>query len=124
MLEIYIALSVVIGLVDTYGGYITTKNNGVVNTSGRVVVLSFIGFFWAITSAFALFTLDFQPLQLLIPVLYLTHNILGWCYGIWIVSKIDTDKLEQIKVPLWYAKFCFNFGIVFTLCSIFILLNS
>lgn len=121
MLEIYIGLSAIIGLVVIFDGYVVVKNNGVVETNQIIVLTTTIEFVWAIVSVFALFTLNFQQWQILIPVLYLTHNIIGWVYGVLLVSKLPKEPVNKVMVPLWYAKFGFNFGVVFTLACGFIL---
>ncbi|GAA5143429.1 hypothetical protein [Thalassotalea piscium] len=121
MLEIYIGLSAIIGLVVIFDGYVVVKNNGVVETNQIIVLTTTIEFVWAIVSVFALFTLNFQQWQILIPVLYLTHNIIGWVYGVLLVSKLPKEPVNKVMVLLWYAKFGFNFGVVFTLACGFIL---
>jgi len=114
MLEIYLSISVIIGMIVIYDGYIIVKSNGIVETGQLAMFTSTIEFLWAIVSIVALFTLEFQSWQVLIPVIYLTHNLLGWIYGIWLASKSSTEQTDRIVVPVWYSKFGFNFGIVFT----------
>jgi hypothetical protein len=114
MLEVYLGISVIIGLVVIYDGYLIVKNNGLVETGQLAMVTSTIEFLWVIISVAALFTLEFQNWQVLIPVLYVTHNLLGWSYGLWLTVKSPAEQVEKIIVPLWYSKFGFNFGVVFT----------
>ena len=114
MLEVYLGLSVLIGLVVIYDGYLIVKNKGVVENGQFAMFTSTIEFLWAVVSVVALFTLEFQGWQVLIPVIYLTHNLIGWTYGIWLASKSPTEQTDKIVVPLWYSRFGLNFGVVFT----------
>ncbi|GLX76724.1 hypothetical protein tinsulaeT_00640 [Thalassotalea insulae] len=114
MLEVYLSISIIIGLIIIYDGYLIIKNQGVIGIGQFAMITSTIEFLWAIVSIVALFALEFQNWQVLIPALYITHNILGWVYGFWLESKSPTEKIDKVVVPLWYAKFGFNFGVVFT----------
>jgi len=120
MLEVYLGLSVIIGLVVIYDGYLIVKSNGVVGTGELAMFTSTIEFIWAVVSIVALFTLEFQSWQVLIPVIYLTHNLIGWVYGIWLASKSPIEKTEKIVIPLWYSKFGLNFGVIFTFSCVFV----
>ncbi|NQZ21501.1 MAG: hypothetical protein HRT53_05530 [Colwellia sp.] len=120
MLAVYLGISAIIGLVVIYDGYLVVKSNGVVGIGHLAMFTSAIEFLWAVVSVVALFTLEFQSWQILIPAIYLTHNLLGWVYGIWLASKSPIEQTEKIVVPLWYSKFGFNFGIVFTFCCVLV----
>ncbi len=120
MLEVYLGISVIIGLIVIYDGYLIVKNSGVIKAGQFSVVTTTIEFLWTIVSIVALFNLEFQNWQILIPVFYVTHNILGWAYGVWLVAQNPTEKSDQITVPIWYAKFGFNFGVFFTLSSLLV----
>ncbi|WP_033026676.1 MULTISPECIES: hypothetical protein [Pseudoalteromonas] len=120
MLEVYLGISVIIGLIVIYDGYLIVKNSGVIKTGQFSVVTTTIEFLWAIVSIVALFNFEFQNWQILIPVFYVTHNILGWAYGFWLVAKNPAEQSDQTTVPMWYAKFGLNFGVVFTLSSLLV----
>ena len=115
MLEVYLGISVIIGLIVIYDGYLIIKSHGVVSVGQLAMLTTTIEFLWAIVSVVALFTLEFQNWQVLIPVLYIIHNILGWGYGFWLMSKSPEEQADKMEIPQWYAKFGFNFGVVFTL---------
>ena len=120
MIEVYLGISVIIGLVVIYDGYLIVKSKGVVQTGQLAMFTSTIEFLWAVISVVALFTFEFQSWQILIPVIYLTHNLLGWIYGIWLASKSPIEQTDKIVVPLWYSRFGFNFGVVFTFCCVLV----
>ncbi|ELP6759761.1 hypothetical protein [Vibrio vulnificus] len=120
MLEVYLGISVIVGLVVIYDGYLVIKNSGVIKVGQFSIVTTTIEFLWTIVSIVALFNLEFQNWQRLIPVFYVTHNVLGWAYGVWLVAQNPTEQSGQTTVPMWYAKFGFNFGVVFTLSSLLV----
>jgi hypothetical protein len=116
MLEVYLGISVIIGLIVIYDGYLIVKNSGVVKAGQLSAVTTTIEFLWAIVSIVALFNLEFQNWQILIPAFYVTHNILGWVYGFWLIAQNPTEETNQTTVPMWYAKF----GVVFTFSSLLV----
>jgi hypothetical protein len=120
MLEVYLGISVIIGLIVIYDGYLIVKNSGVVKAGQLSAVTTTIEFLWAIVSIVALFNLEFQNWQILIPAFYVTHNILGWVYGFWLIAQNPTEETNQTTVPMWYAKFGINFGVVFTFSSLLV----
>ncbi|MCU8540689.1 hypothetical protein M2G63_21850 [Vibrio vulnificus] len=68
MLEVYLGISVIVGLVVIYDGYLVIKNSGVIKVGQFSIVTTTIEFLWAIVSIVALFNLEFQNWQRLIPV--------------------------------------------------------
>ncbi|HAS8529116.1 TPA: hypothetical protein I7769_21870, partial [Vibrio vulnificus] len=92
MLEVYLGISVIVGLVVIYDGYLVIKNSGVIKVGQFSIVTTTIEFLWIIVSIVALFNLEFQNWQRLIPVFYVTHNVLGWAYGVWLVAQNPTEQ--------------------------------
>ncbi|RZR39103.1 hypothetical protein D8T58_23585 [Vibrio vulnificus] len=68
MLEVYLGISVIVGLVVIYDGYLVIKNSGVIKVGQFSIVTTTIEFLWTIVSIVALFNLEFQNWQRLIPV--------------------------------------------------------
>ncbi len=63
MLEVYLGISVIVGLVVIYDGYLVIKNSGVIKVGQFSIVTTTIEFLWAIVSIVALFNLEFQNWQ-------------------------------------------------------------
>lgn len=119
MLELYLIISIPIGCVVTFDGYVLLKCNGKVNKISAVT--STIEFIWVLISFGAVLKLSFSNYQILVPLLYLTHNVLGWLYAA-VFMKIDQDKPMDIEIPIWYVWFGLSVGIVFSISSITALL--
>ena len=112
-----------IGLVVIIDGYLLIKSHGVMKLGTLSSITTGVEFLWAIASVIALFQYDFNKAQLLVPVVYLIHNILGWLYGFWLEFKSPTENIKEIFAPVWYAKLSVIFGVTFTILCAFILLQ-
>ncbi|NOU49070.1 hypothetical protein HG263_00705 [Pseudoalteromonas sp. JBTF-M23] len=113
MIEVYLGLSLLIGLIIIYEArYILSAPNNPVTPV--TAITSIIELVWAIVSIFALLYLPFSKWQILLPTFYITHNVIGWIYGFWLAGKLTKQNSNQLVIPSWYAKFSFNFGIIYT----------
>ncbi|MBD1582640.1 hypothetical protein [Pseudoalteromonas sp. S16_S37] len=122
MLEVYLGLSLFIGLIIIYEArhILNSPENPITPVTA---ITSIIEFIWAIVSIFALIYLPFSKWQVLLPSLYITHNAIGWVYGFWLAGKLTKHDSDQLIIPSWYAKFSFNFGILFTLLGLFLVIT-
>lgn len=120
MKEFYLFASILIGLVSTYDGYMLCKAKGQVIRNKIVVLTSSIEFLWALLTFYVLFSVNFSSIEILVPVLFAAHNVIGWIYSFvfYPISK-NTTPLEalDIQIPRWYTVFGLCFGIVFTVTS-------
>jgi len=125
LVSLYLALSIGIGLVLILDGLLLLSNNGRYqgNTTSYVIVL--IEFIWVGVSGYALLTHTFPSWSVLVPALYLLHNVLGWAYGVYLASTINDDniKLTTFSLPTWYVRFGMTLGFVFSIASLFALLS-
>jgi len=115
MIELYFAISVLIGCIVAFDGYVLLKNHGKANKTSAIT--STVEFIWVFISVGAVLKLSFTNYQILVPLLYLTHNVLGWLYAA-AFMKVDPDKPMDIEIPIWYVCFGLSVGIVFTISSI------
>jgi len=120
MQEVYLGISVIIGLVVILDGYLVIRNRGVVEKGQLAMYTTTIEFLWALVSIVALVTLNFEGWQVLVPVLYITHNVIGWAYGFYLQSKSTDEEFDKVEVPIWYGKFGLNFGVVFTFSCVLV----
>lgn len=120
MTELYFLVSVFVGMAVIVDGVVLYKAKGVCWTNKVQPVTTTVEFLWVIVTIIALITLEFSQLQILIPSLYLAHNIFGWAYGSYLVSKSPEVKngTEALVVPYWYLMFGLTVGIVFAIGSL------
>lgn len=118
MKDAYLIISIIIGFIVIFDGYILYfKTPGFITTiSGLTSTVEFV---WAVVSIVALFKLNFTGLQILIPSVYVAHNVFGWIYGV-VAYKSNTGAGEDVVIPAWYALFGMIFGIVFTILCLII----
>lgn len=120
MIQLYFMISVLIGVIVIADSLFLFKAKGIYKNNKTLSVTTGIEFIWAVISIIALFNVNFSQWQLLIPSLYVIHNIFGWAYGVYLISKSpeSLEDLTQLVVPMWYVKFCVSYGIIFTLLCI------
>ena len=123
MIELYLTFSILIGLIIILDAVLLLKENGQYGTNKIISITTLIEFMWAVVTVYVLFKYTCSEWSILVPVLYLTHNILGWLYGLYLASKIEggIEGVSQFFVPIWYVKFSLTFGVVFS-CFSFIML--
>lgn len=124
MTELYLEVSFFIGLVIVVDGLLLVKNEGAMVPGSMNSVTTAIEFLWAIVTVVTLFKLSFSELQIIVPALYLAHNMAGWGYGFWLEYKDPIDDKSIIYVPLWYAKYGMHFGVIFTVLCGFVVFKS
>ena len=124
MMELYFLVSVFVGMAVIVDGVVLYKARGVCWTNKIQSFTTTIEFLWVIASIIAVFTLEFSQLQILIPSLYVAHNIFGWAYGSYLVSKSPEVKngTEALVIPYWYLMFGLTVGIVFSISSLYALI--
>ncbi|NOQ80679.1 MAG: hypothetical protein GQ546_14920 [Gammaproteobacteria bacterium] len=120
MIQLYFMISVLIGVIVIADSLFLFKAKGIYENNKVLSITTGIEFIWAVISIIAIFNVSFSQWQLLIPSLYVIHNIFGWAYGVYLLSKSPEalEDLTQFVVPMWYVKFCVSYGIVFTLLCI------
>ncbi|MCF6433899.1 hypothetical protein [Pseudoalteromonas sp. MMG022] len=122
MLNLYLDLSILIGLVVIYEArYIL--NTASVPINRVAIITSLIEFTWMVISITALFKLPLSAVQVLVPTLYITHNLIGWAYGFILAARQKDDEFK-VTIPRWYAIFSYTFGVVFTLLCIVVSYSS
>ncbi len=123
MEEEYIVGGILIGLVVTLDGALLLHRNGLATGSKVVAITSFIEFVWAIVSVIALFTLQFSRVEILSPVLFVSHNVFGWAYGLFLARKSffsENQEFAPLELPIWYVVFGLTVGVVYTLVNIYL----
>lgn len=115
MIELYFAISILVGLIIIFDAYVLLKNNG--NTTKTNNITGSVELFWFFLTVGALIKNPFDDYQILIPLLYVTYNVLGWICAFFIV-KINSEKPMKMNLPIWYVYFCLYVGCVFTISSI------
>ena len=126
MEQAYLVASILIGLVVILDGAVLLKLKGEASGSKLVAATSTVEFLWAVVSIFAVFTLSFSREEILSPALFITHNVLGWLYGVYLAPKyLSGNDIEfaLLSVPGWYAMFGFSLGIVYTFLNIHLVLR-
>jgi len=120
----YIAIGIFVGLLVVVDGLLLLKQKNNERDSNLINITTSIEFIWALISIVALFALELSALQIMSPLLFATHNILGWLYGFYIVAKTPKEEVDLVNVvPTWYAVFGLSVGTVYTLLNIFLLLG-
>ena len=121
MIEIYLYLSVLISFVLMFDGYYLKKNDGLCFGSKPLVITTSIEFIWFVVTIFAMVQLEFSAINLIVPALYVTHNVFGWVYGFSLVPSMSPSELEDgnIRVSEWYMNFSSSFALVFFAASIY-----
>ncbi|MBL4856508.1 MAG: hypothetical protein JKX89_06315 [Idiomarina sp.] len=124
MIELYFLVSVFVGIAVIVDGVVLYKAKGVCWTNKIQSFTTTIEFLWVIVSIITFFTLELSHFQILIPSLYVVHNIFGWAYGSYLVSKSPEVKngIEALVVPYWYLIFGMTVGIVFSISSLYALI--
>ncbi|WP_105168208.1 hypothetical protein [Pseudoalteromonas sp. T1lg23B] len=123
MLNLYLDLSILIGLVVIYEArYIL--NTASVPINRIAIITSLIEFTWMVISITALFKLPLSAVQVLVPTLYITHNLIGWAYGFILAARRHHEEDFKVSIPRWYAIFSYTFGVVFTVLCIFVSYSS
>ena len=120
----YLAIGIFVGLLVTLDGYLLLKSKQDGRYNSLINLTTSIEFVWALISLVAVFVLEVSALQIMSPLLFVTHNILGWLYGFYIVAKSPKEEIDLVNiVPTWYALFGLSVGIVYTLLNLFLLLG-
>lgn len=118
MNQVYFSLSIIIGLVLIVDAIVLSRVNGKCGGHPILSITTPVEFFWAVASAIALYKIKFLGWPVLIPSLYLAHNVFGWGYGTFIISKEkEAAESGKIHVPIWYVYFGGTVGVVFSLAS-------
>ena len=120
----YLTIGIFVGLLVILDGYLLleSKNDG--RDNKLINATTTIEFIWAIISVGAMFVLKFSALQIMSPLLFVSHNIFGWVYGFYIVANTPKEKIDLVTiVPGWYAVFGLSVGIVYTVLNISLLLG-
>ena len=120
MKEFYLFTCIFIGLVSMYDGYMLYKAKGQVIRNKIVVLTSCVEFLWSLLTFYVLFTVNFSSIEILVPVLFAAHNVIGWIYSLVfypIPENATPLELLDIQIPRWYTVFGLCFGIVFTVTS-------
>jgi hypothetical protein len=117
MTELYLTTSLFIGFILLIEArYILRKQE--VRVNKFTLFTSTIELVWFVVSVAALSKLPLTQYQALIPTLYITHNILGWLYGIWLAKSLAQQQSTHVVIPTWYAKFAHSYAIVFIILCI------
>lgn len=121
MIEIYLYLSVLISFVLMFDGYYLKKNDGLCLGSKPLAITTSIEFIWFFVTLFAMVKLEFSVINLIVPALYVTHNVIGWVYGLSLVPSMSPSDLEEgnMRVSQWYMNFSSSFALVFFAASIY-----
>jgi hypothetical protein len=120
MLEIFLTANIAIGLMIIFEAWQILRPGKLRMITAATSSIEFI---WVIITAIALFKLAFTQLQLAIPVLFLSYNILGWLYGIYLAIQASKLGIGRPPTPKTYILICFSFGVLFTLLSVSVFFN-
>lgn len=119
MIELYLVNSIFIGILLVLDGWLLLREPSVKQLNKVLILTTSIEFLWVIISILLLIYIELNRYQMLIPVLYITNNIIGWIYGFILSANLDSE--EDVNIPKWYIKFELVFGLIFTLASVFML---
>ncbi len=123
MTQAYLYISIIIGLVLIIDAVILKRVNGKCGAHPILSITTRIELLWAVASAIALYELNFSGWSVLVPSLYLAHNVFGWCLGFFLVSKnLEAAKSKNFFVPIWYVYICGAVGLIFSVVSTFAVL--
>lgn len=115
MIELYLVNSIFIGILLVLDGWLLLREPSVKQLNKVLILTTSIEFLWVIISILLLIYIELNRYQMLIPVLYITNNIIGWIYGFILSANLDSE--EDVNIPKWYIKFELVFGLIFSLFS-------
>ena len=119
MIEIYLLISIVIGAILVVDGFLLRQVKGKCGGNPILSITTTIEFLWAIITIVALYKLEFSGWLIFIPSLYITHNIFGWLYGAFIMSKTEGDLSEHtMYIPIWYVNTGIFVGLIYGISGV------
>lgn len=108
----YLILSFAIGIFQIIEGLKLFRHNGKLDPSD--LGLSVIEFIWFIVSCGFIIYLPKEIILLMLPLLYITYNLLGWAYSYFWGPKITNETdLNNVVLPMWVCVSGTIFGAVF-----------
>lgn len=113
---LYVALSAMIAMGIFVQIVLLRQNNGRLPPSPLFHVLSFFDTVWVLTSAAALYFLDFDKLAIAVPVVYGLYTFVGFFYAARTITGTKSDmpaNPDDIVFDVRYLNFCQSFAMVF-----------
>jgi hypothetical protein len=117
MVDGYLTIGVLIGAVLIIDGLLLRKSQGKWGGNRILAATTSIELIWALVSLAAVFTLKFPGWTLLIPSLYIAHNVFGWLYGFYLAAKTQADT-PNFYVSMWYVNFGIQVGFIYSILCI------
>lgn len=118
---LYVLVSLIIAVLIWLESSWVLRNQGKLPESNVFAVISLMTSSWLVVSGLALFFLEFDGIMMSVPVIYGIYSLLGWVYGVRLVSTKDIDDPKDLVLPEKYLNFCRSFALVFALLCIFML---
>lgn len=125
----YFGICVGMALLIMYEALLLKKLAGKFQGNNVLASISAFEFIWLMVSGVALYQLEFVGLSVIVPVVYILHNFVGWGYGMYLFKKEGlVEQLEQgneddIAIPLKFTDFTLSFGLVFLVLSALACIN-
>jgi hypothetical protein len=112
----YLVFSAAIGLMQVWDNYKLYIQAG--ESLRFDWAFSFIEFVWVFVSVAVLVAIDMSNRGKVVPVVYISFNVLFWLYSVRLYSESERSGDNEITVPLWSFQAGMVFGIGFCiLCS-------
>ena len=106
-IKFYIIASIAIGIMQLLEG--TAFVLEIINPTE--VIASLIELSWVFVTIVAIFRFSKNNIPKLVPITFLLYNVLGWSYGIYLVSTVE--NVEEFNLPKWALFSGIVFGIYF-----------
>jgi hypothetical protein len=113
LLELYLIVSVIIGLVLILEGYILYQDSGrFVNK--MLFLTSTIEFIWLLVSFGAIFTIEFPSWFAFIPFYYIAYNLTSLVYDVVLARQFeDISRLDEMSISKTWIQFSLIFSVAF-----------
>lgn len=123
--SIYIALSALVALLIWNEGQMLKHTAGKLPKSKFFHLSSIIDTLWLFVSIGVVYWLDFQSIEMAVPVAYWIYTLAGWIYGSRLMKRRGMPKTpEDLVIPKPYIAFSQSFAAAFFALCVFVLLKT
>lgn len=124
----YFFMCLLIACLMVYESHLLRKYQGKFLGNRVLSAISGLEFVWLAVSGLALYHMDFIGLSIIVPIIYMIHNLIGWGYGMYllkqegVVAQIESGDEDNIRIPDKLIDFTLTFAVIFfTLAALAIL---
>lgn len=115
-IEIYLALSLPVAGLVAYESVVLYKNKGKLAEDSWIQIISLLDLVWLVVSGFALYYLDLNLFEKVVPSLFIIYNVFGWGYSTYLLKdQLDMDnidKISDITIPKAYIDYSMSFALL------------